>query len=417
MKKKLPVLCALFLASAVMSFAANMGDDLYGSLHDFFSDMYGADENAGLTAFPVFTVPIGGRSEGMAGAFAAVCDDISFIEWNPAGSSGLVKTELAFFHNNWIADTKIESAIFATRLKNWGFATAGKWMYTPFTEYGAWGERLSKGYYSEASAILNVSYNLFPGYYFSGVSLGVNLKGGYRGTPDFSAYSSASQSAFAVAADFGALTRVNLLKFYESRDKNTSFAFVIKNAGPPVMGEAMPTLAVAAFSYRPVRPILISCDLSAPFNLADITISAKPYLAAGLSVTITRFLSMRGGFLLKAGSSRITLGSSIELGAAAIEINYSLDLATQIQPLNRVTIGVRLDMGDGGRQEIQQRVDEQYLAGLDAYSHGDDERALAHFKKALELNPHFDPAVEGVAAIDNFRALSNRIKSLESLDY
>jgi hypothetical protein len=138
--------------------ALDMNSDNYGSLSDFLNDLYGdADKNAGLTAFPVLNVPMGGRSEGMAGAFSAVADDVSFIEWNPAGSATLSNSELALFHNNWIADTKLEGAIFATRLKNLGIAGGGKWLYTPFSEYNLDGERVSKGYCSEGVAILTGS--------------------------------------------------------------------------------------------------------------------------------------------------------------------------------------------------------------------------------------------------------------------
>jgi hypothetical protein len=40
--------------------------------------------------------------------------------------------------------------------------------------------RISKGYDSEAVATLNGSFNFFSGRYFSGVSLGANLKGAFR---------------------------------------------------------------------------------------------------------------------------------------------------------------------------------------------------------------------------------------------
>jgi hypothetical protein len=63
---------------------------------------------------------MGGRSEGMASAFAAVSDDISFIEYNPAGSLMLAKSELAFFHNNWIADSRLEGIAYAARFGYWG---------------------------------------------------------------------------------------------------------------------------------------------------------------------------------------------------------------------------------------------------------------------------------------------------------
>ncbi|MDR0719568.1 MAG: UPF0164 family protein, partial [Treponema sp.] len=102
------LLCILFLLRAGFLPSLDFGPDSYGSISDYLNSIYGPDPNAALTAFPVLNVPMGGRSEGMAGAFAAVSDDISFIEYNPAGSSMLSTSEFALFHNNWIADTKIE---------------------------------------------------------------------------------------------------------------------------------------------------------------------------------------------------------------------------------------------------------------------------------------------------------------------
>ena len=112
--------------------AIDMNSDVYGSVSDYLLQVYGIDNNAGLTALPVLNVPMGGRSEGMGTAFSAVADDASFIEWNPAGSSMLDKTELAFFHNNWIADTKVEGAVYSIRFDNLGLSAGGKWLYLPF---------------------------------------------------------------------------------------------------------------------------------------------------------------------------------------------------------------------------------------------------------------------------------------------
>ena len=110
---------AFFLIFFVVSgtlWALDFNSDFYGSL----SDIYNIDDNAGLTAFPVLRIPMGGQAEGMGTAFTAVSNDLSFIEWNPAGSSMLTNTELGVFHNNWIADTKIDSIVFASRFNNLG---------------------------------------------------------------------------------------------------------------------------------------------------------------------------------------------------------------------------------------------------------------------------------------------------------
>jgi hypothetical protein len=414
----------VFLLVPALTWAVDMDSDAYGSVTDYLNGIYGIDDNAGLTAFPILNIPIGGRSEGMAGAYSAVADDVSFIEFNPAGSSMLTISELAFFHNNWIADAKIEALAYAARFNNIGIGASGKWLYVPFTQYGYFGDRLSKGYYSEAVAVLNGSYNLFPGYYFGGVSLGVNLKGAFRSVPDFADItevvtpgSGKEQSAASVMADVGLLTRFNLFKFYNSRDRNMSLALVARNLGLAALGDPLPTVAVAGISYRPIRPLLVSFDFSLPMNMLDFNLSEKPYWATGISVTATSFLSMRAGLLMKAGNIRAVIGSAVNLQYISLDINYTLDLLTQIQPLNRVALGIRFNLGDNGRKSNSDRVDEYYLAGLDAYSDSRDAEARLLFEKALEMDPNFEPATEALQSLDNYEQLNKRINDMRRLQY
>ncbi|MDR2965553.1 MAG: UPF0164 family protein [Treponema sp.] len=420
--RKITVLLAVFtLFAQTLSLNA---DENWGDIADFLNNIYGIDNNTGLTAFPVLNVPMGGRSEGMAGAFAAISDDISFLEFNPAGSSMLEKSELAFFHNNWVADTKLEGAAYATRFGNLGIAAGAKWLYTPFTEYNYYGERVSSGYYSEGVAILNVSYNLFPSYYFSGVSIGVNLKGAFRLVPDFTdnydnilSGSGMDQSAAMGMADIGILTRFNFLKFYAAREQNMSVALVAKNLGPPASGEALPTVFNAAIAYKPIRPLIISFDFFYPFNLLDYTLSELPYGALGLSVQVADFLSMRTGLMVKAGTSRFTIGSAIIIDNITLDINYTLDLLTQFQPLNRISLGVRINLGDKGRKQLSDKVDELYLLGVEAHARGNLADAKLCWEEALSIDSGFTPAKEALIMMENREDLIKRIEDLYLLDF
>jgi tetratricopeptide (TPR) repeat protein len=373
---------------------------------------------------------MGGRAEGMAGSFSAVADDASFIEYNPAGSSMLKKSELAFFHNNWIADTKLEGAVFTFRLGDLGLAAGGTWLYTPFTEYNLFGDRVSKGYYSEAAAMLNLSYNFFSGYYFSGISAGLNLKGAFRFVPDFTdaddqensqgqlvSGSGASQSAAMAMADIGLLTRFNFLKFYNSRERNFSLALVCRNLGPPALDDPLPTAVGAGLSWKPLRPILLSFDYIVPLNLQDLSLSEKPYWAGGISAAVTDFLSMRAGLQFKTGNLRITVGSAIVMEKLSLELNYTLDLLTELRPLSRVSLGLRFDLGDRGRQQLADRVDSLYLAGLDAYALENFDEARSLWEEALALNPRFDPARESLDILRRTLELRKRIDEMQRLDF
>ncbi|MCL2181785.1 MAG: UPF0164 family protein [Treponema sp.] len=416
-------LTVLLVFFPLFSVHAEFSDD-YGNVTDYLHLIYGIDNNAGLTVFPILNIPIGGGAESMAGAFSAISNDVSFIDFNPAGSSMLERTELAFFHNNWIADTKIEGAAYAARFGNFGFAAGMKWLYMPFTEYNIYGERVSNGYYSEGVATLNASYNFFSGYYFSGVSVGINVKGAFRLMPDYTddfsnilGGSGLSQSAASVMADIGFLTRFNMLKAFNSREKNASAAIVMRNFGLPALDEPLPSSVSAAFSWRPIRPVTIALDFTLPVNLMDISLSEMPYAALGISANITRFLSMRAGFLYKAGSSRISVGSAVQLNNISVDINYTLDLLTQLQPLNRVSLGVRFDMGDRGRRELSSRVDELYLLGLEAFSHGNWADARLCWNEALRLNPRYEPALESLAMLNDREELIQNVDELYRLDF
>jgi hypothetical protein len=429
MIKKPVVFLLIFLIFGLLEggeepiWALDFDSGAYGSL----SDIYQSDDNSGLTAFPVLRVPMGGRSEGMGTAFTAVADDLTFIEWNPAGSSMLTYSELGVFHNNWIADTKVEGIVFASRREDLGFGVSGKWLYTPFSEYNMFGDRVSKGYYSEAVATLNVSYNFLAGYYFSGISVGANLKGAFRFMPDFSdaddqgnngetILSGSEQSAAMVMADIGILTRFNALKLYNAREKNTSIALVVRNMGLPSKSEALPASATAALSYKPIRPLTLAFDYTFPVNMVDFSLSEKPYWAAGMNINITDFLSVRTGVLGQNGGYRFTLGSAVDLGVIEMDLNYSLDLLTQLTPLNRISLGFRINLGDQGRKEKAGKVDVLYLAGLDAYAAGNINEARKNWEAALAINPRFDPAKEGLNLIKNSTMLDSRIEGMQSLN-
>ncbi|PKL08553.1 MAG: hypothetical protein CVV51_08400 [Spirochaetae bacterium HGW-Spirochaetae-7] len=425
MKRKACLTLYLALIASVSAGAQGLSS-IYPSAYELIYSLFsigGEDPNAGQTTFLSALVPVGGSAESMGMAFTAVATDVSFLELNPAGSAVQGQTQFAFYHNNWIADTRIESVAYTMRLGTLGLSLGGKWLYLPFTEYSDFAERVATGYYSEAIGIANASLHLFPGYYFYGVSVGASAKLAYRSMPDFSndsgqviAGSGASQSAVAVMADLGLLTRFNLLKLYSSREKNFSLGLALKNFGPPVMGEALPTVATAGVAYKFLKPILVSADFSLPINLVDASQSEKPYWGIGYSMTVTDFWNLQAGFMLKGGNPRISVGAAIDFAPLTLDVNYTLDLTTQFSPLNRMSLEVRFDMGDMGRSAKEARAEDLYLKGLDAYASGDLELAVNYWNEALKLNPFFDPARENRDTAQTAIELRQRMLELQRLE-
>ena len=114
---------ALLVFSSVL--LAPLGAQSFFSSYFDFSEGF-ADDNTGLTSFPILQIPMGVRYEAMGTAFTALADDFSYLDANPAASVLLDRTQIALAHNAWIADTSIDSAVYTFRNEQMGFGFASK---------------------------------------------------------------------------------------------------------------------------------------------------------------------------------------------------------------------------------------------------------------------------------------------------
>jgi opacity protein-like surface antigen len=408
-------LAGVLVLTLLMAVPQRASADTYSDVYQLISNILGIDQNAGKTTMRSLLIPMGGLDEGMGTAYSAVCKDSSYFESNPAASSLLDYTELSVFHNNWIADTKIESAVYTIRYKNLGIGVGGKWLYLPFDATNDYGDRVGAGYYSESMVGFNVSYDFFPGFYFSGLSAGTTLKLAYRSMPVVDNGATAGNSALGVMVDAGLLSRFNLFKFYSSRDKNFSLALTAKNVGPPVQGDPLPTDVTFGLAYSPIRPLTVSLDLTQPIDLTDVSSSEQLSVAGGALLQVSDFFKIHGGLLIQGGNPRITIGSTFDVQLARITVNYTLDLTTQFTPLNRVSVQAAFSLGDLGRADIAKKVDTLYLNGLDAYARGEIDAAIALWDEALRIDPTFDPAKESRDAALTSKGLQQTMIELQNL--
>ncbi len=428
--QKIQFLIFSLLLLSVSFFYASDYADFYDSLSNAFSSF--VDPNAGMTSFSSLSVPFGGRSEAMAGAYTAMTDDIAFLNYNPAVSAVLPNTEVAVFHNFWIADSAIDTIAFSQRASNFGYGAALKSFYVPFTEYSILGEQVSQGYYSETVGLINLSYNFFSGYHFKGLAVGTNIKVGFRGVPDFAddatnqviTGSGLSQSAIAVMGDIGFLLRFNAGKLYSSREPNLNIGLSFNNAGAAFVGlntelaldDPLPSQLAFGISYKMVRPITLSFDFIQPINLFDVSNSELFSFGLGIEGVVTDFFSLQGGFLLKGGNPKISLGSEVDWKGLTFSLSYALDLTTSLAPVNRISLSAKLNLGDKGRSVIQDEVDALYAEGLRYYVNGQFLEAIAVWEEAVELFPRFDPALDGIRTANQSLQLRTTIQEVQSLD-
>jgi hypothetical protein len=410
--KRIPALAVFFILAFCRIYA---GYAQASDLYNFVSSYFNPDRNAGLTAFRSLLIPMGGLAEGMGMAYTAAARDSSYFEANPAASAIIDQTELGVFHNNWIADTKIEGAVYTVRYRNLGFGAAGKWLYLPFTGSDDFANRIGSGYYSEATAAFNTSYNFLQGYNFTGLALGATAKVAWRSVPTELA-KAAGNSGLGIMVDTGALVRFNLLKLYSSRTKNMAVGLAVKNLGPPVLGEPLPTVASLGLSWSPLRPLVISFDISQPINLLEPAKSEVPMVAGGFALAMTDVFGLQGGLLIKTGMPRLSVGSTFTIDLVKVTVNYTLDLTTQFTPLNRISIQAAFLLGDQGRSSLAKKVDKLYLDGLSEYGKGNVDAAIALWTEALANDSTFDPARESLHAAENAKKLKADMEAIGKMD-
>ncbi|MBP3708996.1 MAG: UPF0164 family protein [Treponema sp.] len=432
MKHFLLILATSFFLTAIASPAHTLDfTDVHVNLSDAFSVLEG--KNEGTTAFRSLMIPWGGKAESLGTAYTGLADDVSCLEYNPGASAVLAKTEAAIFHNSWIADSAMESIAATGRIGNLGLGGAMRCFYIPFSEYNSFGERVAKSYYTETTVLFNIAYNFFAGYYFKGIAVGLNAKAAWRGVPDYTDNntdaiikgSGLSQSGLAIAGDAGIMLRFNVGKFFSSRESNFRVGLNILNAGAAITGfgkrvqldDPLPTSATLGISYRMIKPLMLTLEFRQPFNLLNFSEYHMWSAGIGTQVLVTNFFSVLGGFSLKGANPRISLGMEFTiLKNIQMHVNYTLDLTSSANPVNRISASAKLLLGDGGRAEKQKRIDELYNRGLAYFVQYDFEAAIACWNEVLTLDKRFDPAIEGIKSATMELELFQRIRDAQILE-
>lgn len=405
-------LCLIFSLTARLQVNALDYTEISNFLTDSFFSTYGSNE--GTTSFRSLLIPIGGRAESLGSSYTGLSDDVSYIDYNPAASSINKESEIALFHNAWIADSAIETIAGTTRFGNLGIGGKVSCFYVPFSEYDSFGTKLTGSYYSETTAVLNVSYNFSAGYTFKGLAAGLNVKAAWRSIPDYCdndtgeiiSGSGLEQSALGLMADAGIMMQFNIGKFYISRAPNVRIGLSVSNLGAAITGfksddglkldDSLPSSIGIGISYKCIRPLTMLLEFRQPFDLTDISSYQMLSAGTGAELQITDFFSVLTGFQLKGGNPRISLGSEFEFFKMRMNVNYTLDLTSSLNPVNHISLSAKLLLGDRGREEKQRQVDRLYNEGVACFAKRDFEKAIEYWEEALKIDRHFDPAKTGI---------------------
>ena len=372
-----------------------------------------ADQN--VTNFPFLNMPAGGRCESLGTAMTAMCDDPSFMDYNPAVSSILKETQAAVFHNSQISGGSMETITGTTRFNNFGTGFQLKTFFSP----------RSKDNLSETSLAINTSYNFFSGYDFKGLAAGISLRSTWRNMPDYT-----DSSALAFTADFGLLMRFNFFKEFSSDMPNLSVGLAANNIGFFLTGfksglkteKNLPSKISIGLSYRPIKKLLVNLEFRQPINLKNILLSESFAVAAGLEFSFTDFFDVEGGILFQDGKTKLSTGTQFSFRKIQMSLSYACTLDSTTQE-HSVSLAAKINLGDKGRAQNDEQVKKLYAEGIELYAKGEKEnmlKAIEKWEEAKKLSAStgikFDPAIKAIKTAKELISLHQQIISVEKQD-
>ena len=287
-------------------------------------------------------------------------------------------------------------------------------VFTCLFRNNIYGERVNASYYSETNLALNFSYNFLAGYDFKGIALGGSIKSAFRSVPDYTdnntdaiiPLSGLAQSGIGIMADLGVMLQFNLLKFFASRTPNVRIGISAQNLGVAFTGlggkkgisldDPLPSFIAAGISCQFLPVITASFDIKQPVNLFALQDYQTFSMSAGIILAFTKSFSLLLGTEFKGGNPRFSLGSEIQPVNARLNFNYTLDLTSSFNPVNRISLSAKILLGDRGRAERQKLIDQLYLKGLDFYANSEWENAIEEWEQILLINKRYDPAILGI---------------------
>ena len=126
----------------------------------------------------------------------------------------------------------------------------------------------------------------------------------------------------------------------------------------------LPSYISAGVVYKIIKPLTFALDFQQPFNMRNLSKSEQISGAFGVEYFITDFFALQTGLLIKGLNPKISFGSAFFWKNMLFNVSYSLDLTSSLQPLNKISLAVKMHLGDSGRQKRTNTAYSLYEEGL-----------------------------------------------------
>jgi hypothetical protein len=347
----------------------------------------------GTTTGELLQIPVGARAVGMGEAYTAAADDVSALEWNPAGLAYAQQKEASFMHSSLIEGVHYEHAAFMSPGDNysWG-ASMGYLGYGDIAGYSdaATGAApVALGNQTAYSTVLNGALSSMV---YDRLSLGIT------GMVLREALSDESANTF--AANLGAMYGLASHRW----DADYRFGLSVLNLGPGLKYVSdrapLPRKIKLGASVMHVKewPLNLTADFTIPNDNSD-------YISLGGEYWFRDLIALRLGY---AGSNDQGKGLRVGMGLKLREFlfDYAYGSFGDFGATHRIELSMK--WGEKARQlnrEQRAILKEARKAG----QQGDYIQEIMAMNELLEKDPSNDRILKSMIGAHE-RMLSNELK-------
>ena len=291
---------------------------------------YGFDfSKSGSAGFQFLKINIGAGPTGMGGAGVSLVDDGNAIFWNVAGITGIDRLHFSVSDNDWLVNSKIQSAVLAKRFKDNVFAVnlisfrVESFEETTIQEPYGTGRMVNAG-----DDLFGLAYGRN---FTDKLSLGIQLKYVNEILDDYS-FSN-------VMVDVGSL--------YKTGIRNLALAFVFQHFGPDISpvnkkfrSPLLFKIGASDYLFKSNTSILtLGLDLVHP-------IDGEEFINAGLEGSVLNTLNLRIGNQYNRDLLNFSYGLGLNeikmFGGIVFSMDYSFSTLNNIfSDIHRITFGIK----------------------------------------------------------------------------
>jgi hypothetical protein len=287
---------------------------------------YAAARGVGTSAADFFKTSLSTRATGMGGAFVAVADDLSSMEWNPAGLSLLAPNILnaSFEHLFSFADVEYEEITLGQSLgDNYGGGAQILYRHMPDIDNDLEDEQPLKAW--DLAGVLGYGFQL------SNFSVGLNLK--------FFQTRLGENNLYGEAVDLG------FLVFFMER--KISLGVAILNLGPDVNNDSLPLNIRGGGAYKDAfgenkeHALVFGLELNQPLdNKLNLEAGAEYWYRSMFGVRLGYKQQMGGNDLQSDNpAERISFGTSVRW--SDLQLDYAFVPYADLGNTHRLTLTAR----------------------------------------------------------------------------